>query len=252
MKEISNDELVLLYYGEHDDPGLAAKVAASPELSARFDALTAELGQIDHFAPPALDQSYGAETWLKISPQLAVAQEEPAGFWNSLRSGLARPRFSFAGITALGVVAVLAFMLGRQDMQPGSEMQAGTGSPQTAMLAEMHSQRLLTSTVSGHLDQLNIVLTEFAYSDESPALEAEQATDMLVANRLYRQAAASRGDHKLAAFLAGLEPLLIEMAYEAHRDSPETRKRMQQEVRDSLLFRVRAVNQQLQNSTLST
>ena len=34
MKTITNDDLVLLYYGENDDPGLAAKVAASPELSA--------------------------------------------------------------------------------------------------------------------------------------------------------------------------------------------------------------------------
>ena len=66
------------------------------------------------------------------------------------------------------------------------------------------------------------------------------------------QRTAARGDQKLAAFLASLEPLLIEMAYEAYRNSPETRGRMQQEVRDGLLFRVRAVSQQLQKSTLST
>ena len=84
------------------------------------------------------------------------------------------------------------------------------------------------------------------------AFSAERVTDMLVANRLYRQSAASRGDQKLAAFLAALEPLLIELAYEAYRESPETRGRMQQEVKDSLLFRVRAVSRHLQNTTLST
>ena len=251
MKTIKNEDLVLLYYGEHDDPGLAARVAASPELSARFDALTAELGALDHYAPPALDEGYGAETWLKISPQLAVSQGKPAGFMDSLRAALATPRFSFAGVTAVAVVAVLAFLLGRQGMQPGELPAPGTDLPQTAAL-ELDPGRLLTSSVSGHLEQLNIVLTEFVNSDESAAWEAERATDMLVANRLYRQSAAARGDQKLAAFLASLEPLLIEMAYEAHRKSPETRGRMQQEVRDGLLFRVRAVSQHLNKSTLST
>ena len=69
---------------------------------------------------------------------------------------------------------------------------------------------------------------------------------------LYRQAAASKGNLQLAAFLAELEPLLIELAYEAHKTSPATRDRMQQEVRDSVLFRVRIMNQQLSNSNVST
>lgn len=252
MKKITNDDLVLLYYGEHEDPGLAKMVAADPELSVRFDALGLELGQIDNFSPPAHDEDYGVETWLKISPQLAVSREKPAGFWSSLRNGLAQPRFSFSGVAALAVVAVLAFMLGRQGTQPGLELPTANGIPQTASLAELDTRRLLTSSVSGHLEEINMAFTEFANSDKSRANEAERATDMLVANRLYRQAAAARGDQALASFLAGLEPLLIEMAYEAHQDSPATRNRMQQEIRDSLLFRVRAVSQRLQNSTIST
>ena len=182
---------------------------------------------------------------------LAAASDESAGFLAGLRSALARPRFSFAGIAAVAVAAVLAFMLGRQGMQPGGGMPAEPAAqPMAAM--ELDSARLLTSSVSTHLDQLNIVLTEFVNMDESSAFSAERVTDMLVANRLYRQSAASHGDQKLAAFLAALEPLLIELAYEAYRESPETRDRMQQEVKDSLLFRVRAVSQRLQNNTLST
>ena len=42
MTKITDEELVLLYYGEHDDPTLASRVAESEELSARFDALCAE------------------------------------------------------------------------------------------------------------------------------------------------------------------------------------------------------------------
>jgi hypothetical protein len=251
MSKITNNDLVLLYYGEHDDPDLAKTVASSPELSTRFEALGIELAAMDQFAPPVRDEAYGAETWMKISPQLAATQKEASGFFDSMRAALARPRFSFAGVAAVTVVAVLAFVLGRQGSQPGSTAIVETGLPQVAAM-ELDNGRLLTSSVSGHLDQLNIVLTEFVNMDESSAFDAERVTDMLVANRLYRQSAAARGDQKLATFLAALEPLLIELAYEAYQDSPATRNRMQQEVRDSLLFRVRAVNQHLQKSTLST
>jgi hypothetical protein len=117
---------------------------------------------------------------------------------------------------------------------------------------DLDTARLLTASVSEHLEQMNVVLTEFAHGPESPNFGAERATGLLVTNRLYRQAAAARGDRQLAGFLASLEPLLIELAYEAWRDSPQTRDRMQQEVRERLLFRVRAVSQQLQNTTVST
>jgi hypothetical protein len=95
------------------------------------------------------------------------------------------------------------------------------------------------------------VLTQFANASDESASEAEYATDMLVANRLYRNAAVSQGNQKLAAFLAELEPLLIEMAYEAQSGSPATRERMQQEVRDGLLFRVRVMNKQLNKPEIS-
>jgi hypothetical protein len=87
---------------------------------------------------------------------------------------------------------------------------------------------------------------------ETSAADTGRATDLLVANRLYRQAAVSRGNQQLAAFLSELEPLLIELAYEAHKTSPATRDRMQKEVRNKLLFRVRIMNRQLNNSIIST
>jgi hypothetical protein len=251
MKPIRDEDLVLLYYGEHEDPELATRVAADPELSRRFDALGIELGQIDRYVPPSRDEDYGVDTWLKISPRLAAAQGEPAGFVDSVRTALARPRFSFAGIAAVALVAVLAFMLGREGSQQPIAPAVAPG-PQELAALETGPGRLLTASVSDHLEQLNIVFTEFVNAEDSSVYGAERATDMLVANRLYRQAAEARGEQRLATFLASLEPLLIELAYEAYRESPQTRDRMQQEVRDRLLFRVRAVSQHLQNSTVST
>lgn len=251
MKPIRDEDLVLLYYGEHDDPELAARVAGDPELSRRFDAIGAELGRLDHFAPPPVDENYGADTWQSISSRLNPVQDRQAGLLDTLRDALARPRFSFAGVAAVAVVAVLAFMLGRQGTPTATGPAAPNGAPAMAA-SELDPERLLSASVSEHLEQINIVLTEFVNAENPTVYGADRATDMLVANRLYRQAATTRGEHRLAAFLGSLEPLLIELAYEAWRDSPQTHDRMQQEVRDRLLFRVRAFSQYLQNSTVST
>ena len=52
MKTIRDDDLVLLYYGEHEDPTLARRVAADPELSRRFQRLSTELATLEHWTAP--------------------------------------------------------------------------------------------------------------------------------------------------------------------------------------------------------
>ena len=101
MKPISDDDLVLLYYGEHEDPGLAARVASDEELSRRFDAIGAELGQLDRYAPPPRDEDYGADIWQAISARLGESDARPTGLLESLRNVLARPRFNLAGVAAV-------------------------------------------------------------------------------------------------------------------------------------------------------
>lgn len=251
MRNITDDDLTLLFYGEHADPDLAAKVAESTELSARFDALCAEMRLADNFVPPHRGDDYGADVWQQISPQLGGDRPESVSRVKALLSSISRPRFSLAGALSMAVVAVLAFTLGREGVQnPVTDPLNPLDGPAIA-LADIDANRLLTHSVSGHLEQVDLVLTQFVNSSESSAAEAEYATDMLVANRLYRRAAVSQGKHKLASFLASLEPLLIELAYEAQAGSQLTRERMQQEVKGGLLFRVRVVNEQLKKPQIS-
>lgn len=251
MTHITDDDLTLLFYGEHDDPSLAAVVAESAELTDRFDSLSAELRLADNFVPPHRGDDYGADVWQRISPQLNAQQAKPAGRVKNWLAAISQPRFSLAGALSFVLVAALAFTLGRNGGQnPVTEPINPLVSP-TIALAGLDADRLLSHSVSTHLDQVNMVLTQFANSSESSAGEAEYATDMLVANRLYRQAAVSQGKHQLAAFLADLEPLLIEMAYEAQLGSATSRERMQQEVRNGLLFRIRVMNKQLNKPEIS-
>ena len=44
MKPISDDDLVLLYYGEHEDPGLAARVAGDEDGFRRAEVEATERG----------------------------------------------------------------------------------------------------------------------------------------------------------------------------------------------------------------
>jgi len=251
MKHITDDDLTLLFYGEHDDPTLAATVAESEELSARFDALSAELKMADNFVPPHRDDAYGAEVWQKISPQLAEETPKPTNVLKGWLNVISQPRFSLAGALSFVLVAALAFTLGRNGGQnPINDAGQLIDTPAIA-LQGLNTRRLLTHSVSSHLEQVNVVLTQFANSSETSAVETGYATDMLVANRLYRQAAMRQGNKQLAEFLADLEPLLIEMAYEAQSGSTATRERMQQEVRNGLLFRIRVMNKQLKKSEIS-
>ena len=251
MRKITDDDLTLLFYGEHDDPALAATVAGSEELSARFDALSAELRLADNFVPPHRGDDYGAEVWQRISPRLAGERAASAGRVKTWLTSFSQPGFSLAGALSFVLVAVLAFTLGRNGGQDSITEPLAPVNGTAFALPGIDSDRLLTRSVSGHLEQVNLVLTQFANTTETSSSEAEYATDMLVANRLYRQAAASQGKHKLAAFLADLEPLLIELAYEAQSGSAATRERMQQEIRNGLLFRVRVMNKQLDKPKIS-
>jgi len=245
MKHITDEDLTLLYYGEHEDPALAAAVAESEELSERYDALCAELKLADAYQPPLRGDDYGAEVWQKISPRLdgeTASSGKRLGDW--LVTFL-QPRFSLAGALSIALVAVLAFMLGRNGGPLPADNPVAPASVAAMTGADINSSRLLNHRVSAHLEQVTILLTQFVNTSESSQGETGHVTDLLVANRLYRQAALAQGNQKLAAFLADLEPLLIELAYQAQSGSAATRERMQREVEDGLLFRVRVMNQQL-------
>lgn len=248
-KQITEDDLVLLYYGEHEDPTLAGRVANDAELSARFDALGRDLRMADAYQPPERGADYGAEVWQRISPKLNADRAADRSWLTDTWARWSRPRFSLAGVFGFALVAVLAFTLGRN---AGGPAMPSPGEIPVAQAPGIDAQRLLTSSVADHLDQLDLVLTEFVNGPGTEPLRAGWATDLLVANRLYRQSAATRGDRRLAVFLADIEPLLIELAYGAQTASPTARQRMQDEVRDKLLFRVRVMNNRLKQPQITT
>ena len=252
MKTITDHDLTLLYYGEHNDLSLAAQVADSDDLSRRFEALCAELALLDELSPPERDDGYGADVWHRIEPQLTLERTASSSHWRNWLTELGKPRLSLAGAFSVVAVVTLAFFLGRQGNQDNNLLPGESSIDVATTGASLNTEQILARSVADHLDQLNVTFTRFANASELPDNLSGQATDLLVANRLYRQAAAARGNQKLASFLDEVEPMLIELAYEAFQKSPATRARMQQDMKDSLLFRIRVMNQQITTSQIST
>lgn len=249
LKPVNDEDLVLLYYGEHEDLTLAATVAGSEELSERFANISAELGGLDSYQPPQPGIDYGQRLWRTIAPELDTAPEQkPVHVPPGWLAGWFSPGFSPAALGVLFVAVVIAFWVGknRSAVEPG---YAPAIALETA--PGLNTDRLLRTSVAEHLSEVDLVMTEFANSSDSSARQAEWATDMLVRNRLYRQSAAVHGDARLAGFLSELEPVLIEMAYQAHEGNLTSRKRMQDEIRTKLLFRVRFMNQRLNSNQIS-
>lgn len=240
MKELQDDDLILYYYGEAEDPEeIRAHLNGSPELRARYESLRQTLDLAgEAMAVPARPDSYGAEVWARIEPRL---QGKTLTFM---------PRRSvLAWIAAAAAVLLLAvgFLAGRHWPVPGE--------PAMAALPAEARERILTRTVAVHLESSERLLTELANSgtDGAVDLSAERrwAQDLLNANRLYRQSARNGGRPRIAALLDELEPLLLEIAHGPSEVPADEIEDLRARIEDrSILFKMRVASQRLERAIL--
>ncbi|MEM1089791.1 MAG: hypothetical protein AAF736_07780 [Pseudomonadota bacterium] len=227
---ISDIDLLMLYYGEHDDPSLAARVASDPELSARLEALSQGLARIEQAPLPAPGPDYPQQVWQRLVPELgssAASSAAPASRWRRM---LLAPRFSLAGIAALLMVGVVAFMMGQTMNRPAEPTLA------------LDAQTLLMRELALHLQQAELLLTEVANNGPATASLSASAQPLLKANRLYRIAGGSQVSQPLSLLLQDMEALLLELANA--QDTQELGP-VRDYVDSDLLFRVRALRHSL-------
>lgn len=237
MKTPTEEDLILLYYGEHEDPGLAQQVAQTPELQARMDRLAADLAQFDAPAPPQRDPDYGEQVWLRVLPH--ITKEPPEEGWLArLRHALLQPRLSLASVAALCLVATVAFLAGRQFQPPPVE---SAGLPTVAL----NGQAILLQQVAGHLGAADRFLTAYVNDTQRSESEAAWAQELLLSNRLYRQAALAAGQHRIVRVLEEIEPVLVEMANQSLEHGEGAQPTAEEK---TLLFKVRTSRAQLQES----
>lgn len=228
MKLPDDDDLILYFYGEGEDPEeIGRLLASSPELKARYETLERVLAAVDALPVPERPEFYGARVWARLRPQL----EAPARrTWWPVRLDL---RWALTGVAAVLLLAV-GFFAGR--LSPRSTAPDGR-------------ERIRLAAVAQHLERSERLLVEVANGDAS-GLEAERAwaRDLLAANRLYRQSTEQGGNPRLAALLDELEPFLLELAHAPGETPAEELHDLRQRIDDrALLFKVRVVSHRLEN-----
>jgi hypothetical protein len=235
MRHPSEEELVMLYYGEADGrEDMEKHLADCPECRAAYAELEAALGQVEVNEPPERPEDYGAQVWRRVAPQLPEKRQK--------RWAWMMPAF------AMAAMLVVAFGLGRFSAQFRGQ---GTQSPISSSAAPAQvKERILMVAVGDHLEQSQMVLLELvnarAAGDMDISAEQERAQDLVASNRLYREAAARSGDTGVASVLEELERALLEIAHSpsqiSSRQFEELRKRVEAQ---GILFKVRVIDSRL-------
>ncbi|MGE5359924.1 MAG: hypothetical protein ACM3NQ_12985 [Bacteroidales bacterium] len=249
MNHPSDDQLVLLFYGEAPaDRDAAEHAEHCEECAARLRSLERTLAAVDSHAIPDPGANYGAMVWARIEPRLAAPSRLR---W--LFAWLAPRRLAFAGAVALLVVA--AFVAGRYSSAPTSPaLVADKGvakAPQPAATAAQVRDRVLLVAVGDHLERSKMVLVELMNSPEAASMDIsgtqEWARELVPTNRLIRQTANDAGEKGVADVLEDLERVLVEIANSPSRISSAEFEQIRQRVEaQGLVFKIRVLDSQLQ------
>jgi hypothetical protein len=143
MSHPTEDDLILLYYGEGDPAAAREHLATCATCARAFEALRADLGSIADEPAPARGEGYGEGVWRALQPRLALAR--PAR-----RVPVAR----WWAPAALAASLVAAFLLGRH-------YPAATPA---AAIPEQARDRIFLVMVGDHLERSEMVLLEVANS----------------------------------------------------------------------------------------
>lgn len=242
---LTDDELVLHYYGEMSDAAETRACAHLEDCAACRDNLTRlqrVLAAIDAAPVPEPDAFFEQRTWARLQPGLGAAPRAE-------RSTL--PWAAIAWGAAAALIVIAAFVAGRF-------FPPTTGGPvQTAATdSDPLRERVLLVDLSDHLDRTEAALVEFVTGTDGRDLGASgrsRAQDLVAANRLYRTTAEATGDQGVADVLDELERVLIEIAGTAPEASAGDLDTMRQRIDTrGLLFKVRVMRERLQERTKDT
>jgi anti-sigma factor RsiW len=224
-RHLTEEDLILHRYGEAPEPeAIESHLASCADCRGQRDRLEADLALLDRLVVPERDAAYGAAVWRRLKPRLAEPPRPVFAWWRPL---------AFATIAAALLAA--AFLAGRFWRLTPEEGRA---------LAPEVRERILLGAVGDHLDRSQVALLEYVHAPatapEDPR-ETRVAEELVAANRLYRQSAASAGEAGVASVLDELERVLLELA---HDPGPEGRAKLQRRIEETL-FKIRVIRSQV-------
>jgi hypothetical protein len=231
MSHLTEDELILHYYGETPD-AVEPHLAMCPACREEFRRLQLLLNAVTDPVPER-PSNYEQALWARLEPKV---KRRRLALWLAPRR--------WAPALAMCGLLIAAYFAGRYS-KPGVEP-----SPQTASAPQVR-ERILVVGVSDHLDRSQLVLAEILNQPltEGPvdiSAERDLAGNLVNANRLYRQTAAEAGEPGVASVLDDLERVLIEIAHSPGTVEGAQLEALRQRIEaEGLLFKVRVVGSQL-------
>lgn len=230
MTHLSEEQLVLLYYGEAVDGADERHLEVCELCRTQYGSLQRVLNSLDAMPVPERGLDYGAEVWKEIEPHVPGRRRFA---WLGMRE------WALAG--AMAAMLLAAFVAGRLTTHrapaPGAMANAGHVR-----------ERILLVAVGDHLERSQTILVELENST-SPDIDYERqaAADLVESNRLFRQTAAITGDTATASVLEDLERVLIEVANSPSEMSAKQLQDLQKEIENrGILFKVKVFASQVQ------
>jgi len=236
MNHLSEEQLVLFYYGELPEGAATEEHLARCEACrADFRALQLVLNTVDSAPVPERPASYGQAVWQRIERQLAPGKRHRRFQW-------------WIWAPAMAALVLAAFLAGR--LSHRSEIAQVAKNPQNNQQVR---ERILLVAVGDHLERSQMVLAELSNAPEEKGKldisdERQIAEELLDDNRLYRQTAATTGDAAVANVLDDLERVLLEIAHSPSEVSSSQLAELRQRIESrGLLFKVRVLGSRVRD-----
>ena len=241
MNHLSEEQLILHYYGEAGEPGEPGEAGEAlacehhmeecGDCRALYASLQRVLNVVDSLPVPERSAGYGAEVWRRIERSVGARRRTlwalPA-WW----------RWAAAAAACAALMAT-AFVAGR--FYPRQ-----TRSPQMAAADAQTGERVLLVAVGDYLERSQMVLIELSNANPKGPLdisaEQERAGGLVTETRLYRQTAARTGDARITGVLDELERVLVEITHApSNITQPQLEELRQRLEAEGILFKIRVL-----------
>jgi len=244
MNHISEEQLVLFYYGEQaESAGIESHLEECEACRKEFRSLQLLLNTVNSAPVPERGPEYGPEVWKRIEKHVGRGRKSVFQWW--------------IWAPAMAGLVLVSFMAGRLSHRAvgpvttvATTSTASSDSSNTASTTSANSkfrERILLVAVGDHLERSQMVLAELTNAPNGQGKlditdERQMAADLLDDNRLYRQTARSTGDTAVASVLDDLERVLIEIAHSPTEVSNVQLDDLRQQIENrGLLFKVRVL-----------